>query len=400
MNDIDLISSKKECCGCGACANVCPMKAIRMVEDENGFRYPKIDKDKCKKCGLCIKSCAYKKGNNRKSYNETFVAVCKNDKLLQQSASGGIFILVAREIIKRGGVVFGCAMIKEDNKLVPKHIKATNLEDLSMLQGSKYVQSQMDNIYNEVKMELKNDHEVLFSGTPCQIAALYSFLGPHFNDENLFTIDIICHGVPNIKMFNDYIMFLEGKYGKKINNFIFRDKSKGWGLFAKIIFEDKSTKTVPCINSSYYQLFLDSFIYRENCYSCIYANGNRVGNLTIGDFWGIETEHSTFLNQNNIKSKNGVSCVLVNDDKGKKILDLISDEIKYEKSSFDKVSKHNHQLYTPSKKSDKRDIILKIYKNEGYESVDKWYRKNKGFSYYIKSIWYKIPYWLRIKLKK
>ena len=371
-----------------------------MVEDEYGFVYPSIDESKCIKCGLCLKTCVYKKKTKPNTIKDSYMAVSKIDDILMKSASGGIFTSIAQEILKNNGVVFGCSMEKdEQGRLEPQHIKVSSLDDLYKLQGSKYVQSNTKNIYKEIKNELKNNKLVLFSGTPCQVAALKSFLGK-INQENLYTIDIICHGVPNFKMFQDYIEFIEEKNKDKVENFLFRDKSKSWGYFAKISFASKKVKFVPCINSSFYQLFLNSLINRENCYSCPYANGNRVGDLTIGDFWGIEKEHPNFLKENHLDSKKGISCIIVNNDKGKCIIEKFSGNILLKSSKFEKISIHNHQLVSPIKCNPKREIILNLYKNNGYKAVDKWYRNDNKINYIIKSLWYKMPYGIRKIIKK
>ena len=401
MEKIDLASNKNTCCGCGMCQNICPKQAISMVEDEYGFMYPEIDESKCIKCGLCLKTCAYKKAINKVENQSAYAAVNKDKQLLLNSASGGIFSALATNILKENGIVFGCSMEKDEHgTLEPRHIKIDNEKDLIKLQGSKYVQSITGNVYNEVKNELKQDKLVLFSGTPCQVAALKSFL---FNvkQDKLFTIDIICHGVPSTKMFKDYINYLENKHNIKITNFNFRDKSKGWGLFANISFEKnnvKENKLVSCFESSYYQLFLDSYTYRENCYDCKYANSNRIGDITIGDYWGIEQEHPEL--KNNIEFKNGVSCIIINNENGLELVNKFGNLINKFDSKLIKIEKHNGQLCNPSTYRKERNDILDNYKKNGYETVDKWYKKNRGKKYLMKKMWYKLPYFMRKMIKK
>ena len=400
MNYINLATDKKTCCGCGACSNVCPKGAITMQEDENGFIYPKIDESKCIKCGLCLKTCAYKNKESKFKVIKSYAAICKDKDVLSKSASGGVFAAIALNIIKQGGVVFGCSMEKDSKgRLEPQHIKVTKLEELSKLQGSKYVQSNTKNIYNEVKNELKENKTVLFSGTPCQVAALKQFIG-NTKSDNLYTIDIICHGVPNAKMFKDYIEYLEQKNNIKIKDFTFRDKSKGWGLFAKVKYNNEKEKIIPCINSSYYQLFLDSLIYRENCYSCPYASSKRVGDITIGDYWGVDIEHPDDLKNNHIKSSKGISCIMVNNEKGQTLINNYAIDLVKINSKFEKIKKHNGQLNFPSKYTKKREELMTLYKDNSYQSVEKWYKKQEGMNYYIKSIWYRIPYCIRKRIKK
>ena len=200
---IILFDDKKNCCACGACMNVCPKDAIRMEEDDYGFLYPQIDETKCVQCGACKKVCAYQNGSKLFEPKQVFVAVSKNKKQLLNSASGGVFAAVATKILKDGGVVFGATLDFENGHANPHHIKIENQKQLTKLQGSKYVQSAIGITYKQTKDYLKKGRIVLFSGTPCQISGLYEYLGKEY--DNLYTIDVICHGVPNAKFFDDYL---------------------------------------------------------------------------------------------------------------------------------------------------------------------------------------------------
>lgn len=379
-----VFKNKKDCCGCGACINICPKNAISMCEDEYGFTYPKIKKEKCINCGLCKKVCTFRaKRDNNENINN-YVAFSENDEIVLKSASGGIFAEIAKDIILNGGIVYGCSMEMVDNKLHAQHIRVDSMEQLNKLQGSKYVQSDCSSVYKFVREDLKNNRLVLFSGTPCQVNSLKSFLQGK-NYDNLYLIDIICHGVPSIKMFQDYIAEYEKKNECKVKEFAFRDKTYGWGLFFKIIYEKKSKiieKTIPCFESSFYQLFLDSAIYRENCYECPFANSNRVGDLTIGDYWGIKEEHPELT----IDVKRGVSCVIVNNKHGEYLVDKFGNEIKKYKSEFEKISKHNHQLKSPSCLKKERDKILNLYKESGFKEVDRYYKRTRFIKNNIKRI--------------
>ena len=255
-------------------------------------------------------------------------------------------------------------------------------------------------IFKEVKNALADNKNVLFSGTPCQVAALKSFLGDKHYD-NLFTIDIICHGVPSIQMFQDYLTILESSCGK-IYDFKFRDKSGGWGYTGSAHYKDKKgydkKLVIPFGVSSYVSMFLESDIFRENCYSCKYANANRVGDITIGDYWGIEKEHAESLLDNGgcIDETKGVSCLIVNTQKGKQMLEDNKDNLVLVLSEFVKVQNGNKQLKAPGKKGRDREYILELYKNEGYSAVEKWYRKKKGVKWYLS--WGKC--WIPISWKK
>lgn len=405
MDKIILFNDKKQCCGCEACVNICPQKAIEMVEDEYGYKYPKINYEKCVSCGLCKRTCAYQ---NESEFNEnmnTYVGVTNNVEMLMKSASGGIFAQIATNIIDKNGVVYGCSLEKENERLTPKHIRIDKIDELEKLQGSKYVQSDMNNIYKLIQEDLKKEKTVLFSGTPCQVSALKKFIGNNHRGK-LYTIDIICHGVPNKKMFQDYIAFIEKNKNYKVTNFTFRDKTKGWGLNARIDYIDrknnKKYKLLTSHFSSYYQLFLNSEIYRESCYSCKYAGQKRVGDITIGDFWGIEKEHPNYLKNNGgaFKEENGISCILVNNKNGKEIISNYCIGINIEESDYRKVSRHNKQLNRPSKKSDCREDILEKYKNNGYQAVDDWYYKKIGKKKYVYYIWERLPQKYKLLIKR
>ena len=379
-----VFENKTECCGCGACQAICPKNAIEMVEDEYGFIYPRIDESKCVNCNLCKKTCAYMNPRKMNDEKKVYASVSKNDENLKRSASGGVFYELANSIISDGGVVYGCSMEYKNDKLTPKHIRVNNQENLKKLQGSKYVQSECGNIYKLVKADLINGKKVLFSGTPCQIEGVKSFL-QYKEYENLFLVDIICHGVPSRKMFQDYIENFEIENNCKVKEFYFRDKDKGWGLFFKVVYEKngKTEKTIkPSYESSFYQLFLDSSIYRENCYKCPYATENRNSDLTIGDFWGIGQEHPDV----DIDSKRGISCIIANSNKGKKFIEKYSVSLYNINSNFEKVARHNHQLNKPSKHTSEREKILELYKNGTYDDVDNYYKKTRRVKNMIKKI--------------
>lgn len=344
-----------------------------MLPDEDGFRYPVVDESKCVHCGMCERVCAY--GNDRpaESEKEVYVAVsgCTN---VRESASGGLFAAFAKTIIQQGGAVYGCAMEYADGKLTPRHICVTEQTDLIRLKGSKYVQSELGDTYPNVRTRLEAGQLVLFSGTPCQVAGLRGYLRKEY--DNLFTIDIICHGVPSVKLFQDYIAFEEEKRGAKITAFRFRDKSQGWKLHGAMTLDSGETVYFEPEESSYYQMFLNSYTYRENCYSCPYASDHRPGDITIGDYWCVELVHPELLKENGgpLDHEAGVSCMIVNNDKGQQLLDLAGDGIVKWASTYEKASKYNRQLTAPSVLKPERDIVLALCRSS-YAEADKWYRK-------------------------
>ena len=400
---MELVKNKKMCCGCSMCYNICPKHAIKMIEDEYGFKYPEIDKNKCINCGLCKNMCAYQK-DEKKLYipQKAYAAVSANDNLIKKSASGGIFADLAKNILNAEGVVYGSTMEITNNGLEIKHIRVDREEDLIKLQGSKYVQSDISSIYSLIKEDLENNKVVLFSGTPCQVNSIRGYL-KYKEYENLYFIDIICHGVPNNKMFKDYISLLEHKVKGKVIDFKFRYKAKNVELTAAAYISKKNKiikKLIPAYNSSYYQLFLDSKIYRENCYDCPYAKGERIGDITIGDFWKVEIEHPEEIKDNNINTNKGISCILINTKSGEKLLEKYGNDINKFESSLNKIAKHNAQLTKPSQLDNERTKILNLYKQENYKSIDKYYKKKNYRKNLAKKIWYKVPLTIRKRLRK
>ena len=378
METITLFKNKKDCC---ACLNICPKQAIQMQEDENGFLYPVIDNDKCIKCGLCIKTCALQNSKLTNVPLKTYAAQSNNTDL-KKSASGGIFASLAINVLKAGGVIYGAALENINGKLICRHIAVNSVTDLEKLQGSKYIQSNIRNIYQDVKKNLLENKTVLFSGTPCQVDGLRAYLSLKY--KNLYCIDIVCHGVPSNKMFQDYIETLEKKYNDKIIDFKFRDKTKGWGLTAKGYtakgYTAKGYTAIIHANvSSFYYYFLKSYIYRDSCYSCKYACKNRCGDITIGDYWGIENAHPEVLKNNSVLDyRNGVSCLIVNTEQGKKLIEKYRDNLRLIESDFEKAAKENGQLNIASACNvEKRDEILNLYSKSGYESVENSFRKTE-----------------------
>lgn len=339
------------CCGCRACEQVCPVHCISMVKDKEGFLVPKIDSSKCIQCGKCLRHCAQIEYNqSREKYSKVYAAKNKNKDIVSTSTSGGIFDLLARYVLcEKSGIVCGCAW---DKKIVARHIIIDKIEDLPLLHGSKYVQSDIGNNYSLIKDYLDNGRFVLFSGTACQIAGVKQYLMKDY--DNLITIDIICHGVPSPLLFKEYIKWKEKQIGNKITNFDFRNKNKkGWGLSYKVV-SNKKNIIGNAWDDPYYTSFLNGDIYRECCYNCHYSNENRVSDITLGDYWGIEREHPNFYDDM------GVSVVIVNSQKGIQLFDLIKSNIDCIESSYEKAARQNHNLVSPSLRTEIRNKIKEI----------------------------------------
>lgn len=407
MEDKDkiiLFTEKKDCCGCGACMNDCPKQAISMEEDEYGFIYPVIDEYRCVKCGNCKKVCAFQNTVERSSPIATYVASSNDAKQIMESASGGIFAGFATKIFEDGGVAFGATMEYKNKCLIPMHICINDRQDLIKLQGSKYVQSCIGFTYSEAKKYLIEGKIVLFSGTPCQIAGLKGFLKKDY--DNLLSVDIICHGVPNAKFFQDYLKVLEKKLNGDIVDFKFRDKTKGWGYTGKTRYKVSSGETkevlLPCETSSYYSMFLKSYINRESCYSCKYASSHRPGDITIGDYWGVQQEHpELFQKAGSIMSdEKGISCIIVNTKKGEKYMRYFKNFYNLYPSTFEKAAKKNGQLNTPNHISPLRTEIFNLYKIGGYEAIEKSFKKNLGIKIYYYKLKSMMPKGAKRTIKK
>lgn len=304
------ITKKQNCSGCYACKNICPKQCIDMREDNEGFWYPQVDKDKCINCGLCEKICPIINNKERVNEIKAYACINKDEKIRAKSSSGGIYTLLAECIINNGGVVFG-ARFDEELNLV--HSYTDNIQGLEQFRGSKYLQSRIGQSYKKAKEFLEKDIKVLFSGTPCQISGLLSYLSKEY--ENLICIDIICHGVPSPKVFKLYRDELEKKYGSTTQRIDFRCKDYGWKLFCVLLSFNNNTQYMKDLNNDVYMNgFLQNLYLRPSCYECKSKTLNRLSDITIADFWGIQNIASE------LDDDKGTSLVLVNSNKGKKYL--------------------------------------------------------------------------------
>lgn len=397
---ITLFDKEKNCCGCSACMNACPKNAIYMDENKYGFIFPKIDEDLCINCGACKKVCSYQKENDGVIPGSTYIFVNKNKQQIMKSASGGAFSAIATKVLEEDGVVFGAAYVKEDGKLTVKHIFVTDIAELPRLQGSKYVQSSIGFAYKEAKQYLLQGRKVLFSGTPCQIDALKGFLKKDY--DNLILVDVICHGVPSQRMFNEYVDLLEDKTKITIDDLNFRDKKKGWDIFYLNISNSNKNKDIFWELSSYYKLFIKGCIYRENCYSCKYADQKRISDITIGDYWGVREQHPELFKDDKWfeYSYEGISCVMVNNEKGQSVVDSISGRVELLPTTYEKVSADNGQLKHPTLCPKEREAVLDLYNENGFSAVDKAFIEYEGKNLQRVKVKSLIPTGLKKNVKK
>ncbi|MCR5718974.1 MAG: Coenzyme F420 hydrogenase/dehydrogenase, beta subunit C-terminal domain [Lachnospiraceae bacterium] len=449
MNKLILIEDKSKCTGCNACMQICPAKCIEMKRDAEGFWYPVADKDKCLKCNACVNACPVincgkvHSGNlHLSNENETGDAKtirknetesdekagcgnetesdekagcgnenesddkagcgngleqckvlaygCRNrdEDVRYKSSSGGVFSAFAKEIIEDGGVVFACVL--KGKKAVIE--KTCDISGLEAMRGSKYVQCDTQNAYSEIKEILASNRKVLFVGTPCQTAGLYSFLG-YREYPNLFTMDFICHGVPSPKLFEDYVDSIESKNKSKVTSFKFRNKDKGWsqtGLQLGTYYELKNGKTVrnyPAFKDRYMNAFLDDVALRPSCYDCRFKSiPKSYADYTVADFWGI----SKIIPE--LNDKKGTSLLLVHSKKGEEYLKEIAEALEALPVGFKESVKRNPPLLKSAVRYKRRDRFFEDYEKYGYDYVEKKYMSafkwgtHKAFSVFG-SIW-------------
>lgn len=392
------IKDKHLCCGCSACVQCCPKQCIKMQEDEEGFLYPHVvDTTTCIDCGLCERVCPFfAKGKEGRIPIHTFAAKNKNEEVRANSSSGGLFSLFAEKCIENGGVVFG-AHFDDDWNVV--HGCASTKDELIKFRGSKYVQSSIGDSYQKAREYLKQGKQVLFSGTSCQIMGLKRFLGKDYS--NLFTIDVICHGVPSPKVWKHYLKEIldiahRGKNKQFCSIFTsvfpenaspaqgtlegisFRDKTFGWRkssfalYFAEASADDEKKQFRSLIANDYRNKYFVAFnlnlTIRHSCFNCP-AKGGRCGSdITLADFWGIEEELPAFSDDK------GVSLCLCNSEKGFELfedLNIIKVELPLESA----VS-HNPSWTLSLPTHPKRDYFFKVFQKTGYvlRNIDKCLR--------------------------
>lgn len=391
MIKYDSSHDKFDCCGCKACEQACPKQAIVMEADAEGFLYPVINADKCINCGQCNKVCPIEAGDNSTMHPlEVLAAQCKDDGILAESSSGGIFSLIAGYVIDNGGVVYGAAF---DEDMYLRHIRVSDKEGLAALRGSKYVQSDIGDAFTQVRDDLKNGVLVYFTGTPCQIQGLKLFLRKEY--EGLVTTDLVCHGTPSYKIFVNTLRHIEEKKRGKIFRYLFRDKQVGgWSCSSSSSsyrrLKDNRVVSLPRDNdmSAYYNAFIGGNMMRYVCYKCPFANIHRPGDITLADCWGVDKFASGFPD-----IRKGVSTVMINTEKGRTVWDAISVEaVSMPISEADAVA-NNANLHRPSPLPEGRSGCYSLAYND-YDSFLNLYQPSlaENIKFYVKYNLKRIPF--------
>ena len=343
---------KKNCTGCSACSNSCPQNAIVMIEDVEGFLYPEIDSAKCVECGLCVRRCpqiekAAVNGNFKKPI--VYAAWNKDQKIREESTSGGVFTVLAETILERGGYV--AAVRYSDNHEI-EHCVISKAEQIPLVRQSKYAQSRKKNIYRQVAQLLKTGREVLFCGTPCECAALLKVLNG--KPDGLWLVDFICRGANSPKAYRCFLQYLEEKYCSRVVRVWFKNKTYGWNLFStRVDFENGSYY----IEDRFHDLFIDGYIHhnlymRPSCADCVYKVFPHLSDITLADFWGVK------LTDSSLDTDRGTSMVMVNSVKGTELFEIVKKDLFWEEKQFEDTLSGNPSILKSPVMSPKREYFF------------------------------------------
>lgn len=358
-----LICDYKDCTGCGLCAARCPKQCIEMKPGFLGHLYPEIDQDKCIDCKLCQKGCPSLQDIESSYPKKAFAAWSKDEEDYVTSTSGGAASVLSQYVISKGGVVYGCSVLPN---IQIAHIRVDNLEALHLLKGSKYVQSQIKSIIPQLRKDVKDGLLVLFIGTPCQVAAIKQLY--KITPDNLYLVDIICHGTPSNKFLKDYIQKDLKIDAARVTNVKFRLPD----AFSLCVFEkDKllyksNNLWTHRYEDLYYNTFIDGFTYRDSCFSCHYAKPERISDITIGDFWGLGNE---VPDKEIPEHKNGVSCVLPITEKGMLLVEAISHCLNIYERPVTEAINGNDQLRHPKSKDWRISMYQKLQNLTGVKAA-------------------------------
>lgn len=364
---------KFKCVGCGACENICPKKCITLKADEEGFLYPETDAGRCADCGLCEKACptvnAEEQNNSFENVN-AYAAYSLDEQIRKKSSSGGIFSLFAEYVLEHGGTVYGAAF---DSDMNVCHIGVDNKKELYRLRGSKYVQSRMGDTYKHVLSQLKSGRYVLFTGTPCQTEALKAYLGSEY--DNLICMDFICHGVPSPKVWRSYMKYREKKAASKTKNVAFRYKENGWKMSSvKFEFESGREYIKRFTKDLYMRAFLSDLCLRPSCYECKFKKVNRVSDITLADFWGIESILP------DVDDDRGTSLCIIRSETGMKIFEALSERMKCKKANLEDAIGYNLSMIESAPIPPKRRDFMRNITAKKFGTAARKYSKRNSRS--------------------
>lgn len=352
------LASANACTGCTACAGGCPVSAITMARDQEGFDQPVIDGEQCVRCGHCTAICPALHQRSGSHIPAAFAAWHPDDTIRKDSTSGGVFTALAEYVLESGGVVYGAAM---DGHQHLRHIACFRKEDLWQLRGAKYVQSDLSGIYREVRKALES-RMVLFSGTPCQVDGLYAYLGSR--PENLITCDIVCHGVPSPAVWEAMAASIEQRKRKGLRAVRFRNKVEGWkNSHFTTVYDDGTVDTAPLFATEYGRAFGRSLFLRRSCHQCRYTNLSRPGDFTLGDLWGMQPDELPE------EQKKGVSLLLVNTEHGSHIFDQLA--LTRQPYPVERAVMGNPRLASPIAPATDRTAFFAAFAVQPFEQVRK-----------------------------
>lgn len=369
---------KKECSGCTACVSACPKQCITMRADEEGFFYPVINRTVCINCGLCEKVCPVEHPQYGNTHHEVYVAYLKDEGQRMQSTSGGGFYAIAKWILEQGGVVYGAAF---DAHFKLRHIGVDTIEELQQLRGSKYLQSDLQHSFNEIREHLQQGRWVYFTGVGCQVAGLKSFLRKEY--DTLLTSDLVCHGIPSQQMFDWHLDYLRRKEKGEITSYSFRD-NKEWRVCETYEYvsqtRGKGTRRLYSYDlSPYLYAFMWAFNYRYSCYNCKFAKVPRQGDITLADYWGVKNYFP------DLDLSKGVSLLLVNSPKGHEVWQEVKDTFIYRLSCVNDAAAENANLVHTTVMPEIRKHCYTLIRERGYKSV-----AEKEF---------KVPHYYKLRIK-
>ena len=357
-----------------------------MEEDSDGFMHAHINDDACIQCGRCQKACPALNQPKMRTQTAVYAAQSPSRDVLMTSASGGAFFELARAYLRDEGIVYGAVMSIEHSRAYIEHRPAHSEAELVPLQGSKYALGSAHLVFREVECALRGGERVLFSGLPCQVAGLYGYLGRDY--DTLVTVDLFCHGNTSERHLNLYLGYLCDRHHDDVVDYAFRDKTHGVGYNPRISFADGRTLSTTALRDGYWYLFQNSKFYRKSCHSCPYATDRRVGDLSIGDFWGIERQRPELLSTNGgpLDETCGISAVLANTPKGDALLQATS--LIRAEATIDDVVPGGAAVRAPQPMPADRDVVLALFRAGDYTAIKRYCIRQMGLrTYLIDRIW-------------